>query len=107
MVLVVVKVRKVNDARRLLAGNLHDSRVRMTQSVYSQPSHEVQVALPFEVVEKHALAPFNGNRIAVIGLDQKTPFAFTNFLEASHERNLGKQNSKPSRSLAVPVVPAY
>ena len=64
MVLVVVKVRKVNDARRLLAGNLHDSRVRMTQSVYSQPSHEVQAALPFEVEEKHALAPFNGNRIA-------------------------------------------
>ena len=64
MVLVIVKVRKVNDARCLLAGNLHDSRVGMTQSVYSQPSHEVQVAFPFEVVEKHALAPFNGNRIA-------------------------------------------
>jgi hypothetical protein len=56
----------------LFANRFYDPRMSVAQSVYSQPGYEVQIAIPFPVVDEDALAPFEGDGIAVISGQQKT-----------------------------------
>ena len=84
LVFVVIKIRNVNHPRRLLADGLHDARMSMAQRVYSEPGHEVEILLAFEVVEKDTFAALKGNGITVVGGEKKALFNIGDLIEAGH-----------------------
>src|SRR4051812_41513531 len=51
LVLVAIKVRKMNRLRCLLANHLHDARVRVSKRVDAKSAHQIQVLLALRVVD--------------------------------------------------------
>src|SRR5271163_751164 len=84
LIFVVIEIRKMNDAARLLPNRLHDTRMSMSQRVHSQPGHKVEILLAFEVVEKDSFAALEGNGIAIVGIKKKTLFKIGNLFQAGH-----------------------
>ena len=84
LVLVVVQIRDVDEASRLLANRFDDSWVRVAQRIHSKAGNEVEILLAAGVVQKNTLATFEGNRVAVIGLEKITAFKIGNLFEVWH-----------------------
>ena len=80
----------MDDLRRLVANDLHDARMRMAQRVDAQSGEEVEIALAFDVIDVHALAARNGQRIAGIGVQQVFLFAIDDLLISRHDDDLAK-----------------
>ena len=91
LVLVVVQVREVDDLRRLVADDLHDARMGVSERIDTQPGEEVEVPFALDVVNVHALAPRDGNRIARVGVQQVFLLSFDNLL-ISHDEDLRKSS---------------
>ena len=70
----------MDDLRRLLANDLHDARVSVAQRVDAQPGEEVEVAFALDVINVHAFAARDGERIAGVGVQQIFLFPFDNLL---------------------------
>src|ERR1700758_4430062 len=60
----------------------------MTQRIHAQAGDEIEILLAFSVVEEHALAAFEGDRITVIGLEKVAALEVSNLFEVCH----GKQD---------------
>src|SRR6202521_1898431 len=52
--------------------------------VYSEPGHEVEILLAFEVVEENTFAALKGDGIAVVGGEKKALFKIGDLIEAGH-----------------------
>src|SRR5208282_913034 len=79
-----IEIREMNDPGRLLADGLHDARMTMTERVYPQPRHEVEILLAFEVVKENTLPALKAHGIAVIGREKKALFKADDLVEAGH-----------------------
>src|SRR5438067_344192 len=55
LILVVVKVRNMDQACRLFSNDLHDPGMGVTQSVHAQARHKVQKSPPLRIVKKNTL----------------------------------------------------
>src|SRR5258708_35312194 len=56
----------------------------MPQRVHTQPGHEVEILLAFEVVEKNTFAALKANGIPVVGGEKKALFKIGDLIEAGH-----------------------
>ncbi len=90
LILVVIEVGDVDDLGRLIANDLHDARMRMTQRIDAQPGEEIEIALALDAIDVYTLAPRNGQRIAGIGVQQILLFPFDNLLVSRHDDDLAK-----------------
>jgi hypothetical protein len=85
LIFVVVEIRQVDGARRLIADGLHDSRVGMAERIHSQAGYEVQIFFAIDIEEKDALATFDDQRVAVVSLEQKLFLALNDFFGGGHK----------------------
>src|SRR5258708_20264661 len=56
--------------------------MRMPQRVHTQRGHEVEILLPFEVVEKNTFAALKANGIPVVGGEKKALFKIGDLIGA-------------------------
>ncbi len=90
LILVVIEVGDVDDLGCLVANHLHDAGMRVTQRIDAQPGKEVEIALALDVINVHALAARDGQRIAGIGVQQILLFPIDNLLVGRHNDDLAK-----------------
>ncbi len=84
LIFVVIEIRHVNDAGRLLADRLHDPRMRMAEGVHAQPGHKVEILFAFEVIEENTFAALEGYGITIVGGEKKALFEIDDLFEARH-----------------------
>src|SRR2546421_11487173 len=78
LIFVVIEIREMDSSRSLLANDLHDSGMGMSQRINTQSRDKIQIASAFEIVEKNTFPARQHDRITVIGLQQKAAFALEN-----------------------------
>ncbi len=89
LILVAIQIRDMDQAGGLLANGFHDARVRVAQRIHSQAGNEVEILLALDVVQENSLAAFEGDRVAVIGLEKITALKVGDLFEVWH----GNQDS--------------
>ncbi len=56
----------------------------MAQRVHTEPGHEVEILLAFEVVEENTFAALKADGITVVGGEKKALFKIGDLIEAGH-----------------------
>ena len=90
LVLVVIKVGDVDGLRRLVANNLHNARMRVAKRIDAQAGEKVEVTAALDVINVHALAARDGQRVTGIGVQQEFLFAIDDILIGRHKNDLSK-----------------
>ena len=90
LILVVVEVREVNHLRRLVADDLHDPRMRVSERIHAQAGKKIKVALAIDVPQVNAFAARHGDGITGIGVQQIFLLARDDFLISGHDEHLGE-----------------